>query len=54
VKATTVPGCTSSTEMVRRDALDFGSSVAVRFPSSNTRPCSTLTSPALAGTRRRA
>jgi nitronate monooxygenase len=40
-----VPGCASSTEMVRQLADDFGSSVAVRCPSSSTRPCSIRTSP---------
>jgi hypothetical protein len=41
----TVPGCISSTETVRWEAVDFGSSVAVRFPFSKTRPAWTTASP---------
>lgn len=40
-----VPGCISSTGTVLLEAVDFGSSVAVRCPSSTTRMCSTPTSP---------
>jgi hypothetical protein len=40
-----VPGWISSAGTVLREAVDLGSSVAVRCPSSGTRPASTLTSP---------